>query len=62
MKHKEKNIKENISILALDNDEITNGVTTFTNGLGDKFLFIAMPTNFKKWKSVVISFENHVKN
>ena len=48
---------KNTFILQLDNDGVTNGVTTFKNSLGDSILAVIMPTNFDKWNDVIIRYK-----
>ena len=50
---------QKLRCLSLFNDTMTKGVTTFTNAIGDSVVVIIMPSDFKEWEQVTISYYPH---
>lgn len=52
---KKKN--KNLMVLYLNNDQITKEVTTFRNSVNGAIVAVIMPSDFKEWESVSITYK-----
>lgn len=53
--------KKNLKYFSLNNDPITKGVTTFKNYLGNSIVAFVMPSDFKEWETVTITYQSFSK-